>query len=128
MTRVSDATIHAAVTAVVTDDAEIRSKVGRFVKLAISVAEHDLRTGSPAVRATLIRSVVPAMVKAMTVDDSPDEHAELRAQFSDLMAEIRQGVYNPAPPEPEVDVPVDAPPAKKAPVKKTAKKAGARAT
>lgn len=91
----SDATIAAAVTATVAEDAELRARVASFVNRAISQAEGLLLTGTPQVQAQLIRSVVPAMVKAMTVDDAPDEHADLRMQFEELMAELRSGVADP---------------------------------
>lgn len=94
----SDQTIAAAVTAAVSDDAELRGRVASFVNRAISQAEGLLLTGSPQVQAQLIRSVVPAMVKAMTVDDSPDEHADMRAEFEELMTELRSGVADPSLP------------------------------
>lgn len=94
----SDASIKAAVTAVVSEDAALRARVASFVNRAIGQAEGLLLTGTPEVQAQLIRSVVPAMVKAMATDDSPDEHADMRAQFQELMAELRAGVADPSVP------------------------------
>lgn len=116
----SDVTIAAAVEAAVSSDDQLRAQVGSFVKRAIGEAEALLVTGSPAVKAQLVRSVVPAMVKAMTVDDSPDEHAELRDRFDDLMAELRSGVADPGARAVSEGPPTDEPPAKP---KRTRKKA-----
>lgn len=110
----SDAAVAAAVEAAVGADEELRAEVGSFVRMAITESKRLMVTGSPATKVNLIRSVVPAMVKAMTVDDSADEHSVLREEFRDLMAEVRQGVYNPkAPAAPEPEVSVDAAPKKK---------------
>ena len=99
-----------AVAEVVQTDDEVRRRATSFVNLAITRAEGLLRTGAPEVQARLIQSVVPAMVKAVTVDDSADEHAELRSKFEELAAEMRATVADPtiAPEaEPAVD---EAPP------------------
>ena len=98
--------LKAAVAEVVSTDDQVRREAAAFVNLAIRQAKGLLLTGTPDVKAQLIRSVVPAMVKAVTVDDSADEHADLRAAFRELAAELRAEVADPtivADPEPQVD-------------------------
>ena len=72
-------------------DEQSRVRVRRFVDRAMRQAEELLITGSPDVQAQLIKSVVPAMVKALEQRED-DDVSDVREEFREFMAEMRSGV------------------------------------
>lgn len=81
-----------AVSAVVASDDETKRRVQRLIQISLSRAEQMMMTGSADIQLSLIKSVVPAMVKMAGTEEKVDEHADLRAEMQSLMAEVRDTV------------------------------------
>ncbi len=77
---------------VVSDDDAIKARVRRLVISTIELYEEMLITGTPAVKAQLIRSVVPAMLKEMQEEKVDDSIVNLRAEMREMMEQVRQPV------------------------------------
>lgn len=109
----------AALEVAVSSDDMLKVRATRLANSIFSEAEAMIATGSPAVKVQLVKSMLPAIVKAMASEEKVDDQAELRAAFIELQAEVRAGFYQrPDHVDEQAEAPVDTP---KVPVKKPRK-------
>lgn len=73
------------------DDQEVRAKVKELALKALDEVEDILDHGTPAVKTTVLRSFVPALVREMNKKKEDDEIQELKAQMAELIKEMRSG-------------------------------------
>jgi hypothetical protein len=107
----------ATVQAAMAMDDQLRARAVRLVDMMLDEAEKMLRTGTPAVKMNLMRTALPAAMKALGQEDRTDENAQLREDVRELAAEFRARVGG----RTEVAV-SDAPPVDEAPKKPRARK------
>lgn len=125
----------------VDDDAldSIRAEAAEIVQLMLSSAKRTLVAGTPADKAMLTKSVLPAILREMNQAKEDDGLAELREQHAAMMEEVREGLRGPTARSfeeqteyqrsvignaPTLD---DAPTAKRVPAKKVEKKPARKA-
>lgn len=78
--------------ALVADDDTIRARVRTLVNSMVSYAEQMMEYGTPQVKAALIKTALPAMLKEMKEEKEDESVTELRAQVSamyDLLKEYK---------------------------------------
>lgn len=127
------------VVSLVADDAleQIQSEAAEIVQMMLTSAKRTLTVGTPADKAMLTKSVLPAILREMQAAKEDDGLAELREQHAAMMTEVREGLRGPVARSfeeqteyqrsvidsaPTLDEPTRKP-ARKAPAKKPAKKA-----
>jgi hypothetical protein len=93
----------------VQDDEIIRKAIRVTALKALQRANEMLDVGSLATRTTVIRSIMPALVKTLERKETDDELTELRRQIVELMEEIRRGAIIPELPQPPDEVYTDVP-------------------
>lgn len=77
---------------------EIIRRAIRFTAVkALQHANEMLDRGSVANRVTVIRSMMPALVKTLERKETDDELKQLKAELHDLMAEVRSGIKDTTP-------------------------------
>lgn len=72
-------------------DETIKKAVRKLAFESILEAHNLLSAGSPATRLSVIRSLLPALVRSLEKTDEHDNTRELQKQLSDLMEEMRTG-------------------------------------
>jgi hypothetical protein len=95
--------------AAVAGDTTLQDRVRGLVNSLLDEAEELIDSGPPSVKASLIRTVVPALVKEMNADGGSEAIDQMRASLSELHTEIRASLATPATPLPTA--PSDALPA-----------------
>lgn len=92
------------------DDEVIRRAIRYTAVRALEHANEMLSHGSVANRVTVIRSLMPALVRTLDRKETDDELSKLKTDLHDLMAEMREGVKGLTPlPEDLTDIPEDTP-------------------
>lgn len=90
------------------DDEIVRKAVRMLAMKVLDRADYLLEEGSPATRITVIRAIMPALVKTLEKKQDDDELAELRKVLNEVRDELRTGpttiVRIPGPPVVPTDV------------------------
>ena len=117
----------------VADDAldAIRAEAAEIVQMMLASAKRTLTVGTPADKAMLTKSVLPAILREMQAAKEDDGLAELREDHARMMEEVRDGLRGPAARSFEEQTEyqrsvIDAAPTLDDPAKKAPKKAPAR--
>lgn len=82
-------TTNAAIIEVISGDPELQARVRQLVNKAISHAEWVLKFGAESDRLALMRSVVPAMMRALQNVDAANQDAEQREAYGRLMENFK---------------------------------------
>lgn len=101
--------LSAIAAAAVANDTSLQERVRGLVNSLLDEAEELIDSGPPSVKASLIRTVVPALVKEMNADGGSEALDRMRADLAELHAEVRSTLATPATPLPTA--PTDALPA-----------------
>lgn len=75
--------------AAVGDDPEVRTAVKRLALAALNEAETLVTRGTPAVKARVVNSILPALVKSLADTQDTTTTDELRDRLDGLFAEMR---------------------------------------
>lgn len=92
------------------DNDPLRTKARNLIGQLLDEAEFLLNNATPAIRAGLIRSVVPSLVRALKEEHSAsDEMVQMREEVRALMAAATSGMGGGAPQPQSGTVPTDNP-------------------
>ncbi len=86
------------VQASIDDDPELKRRIKALVNLAVDEAHELLVSGSPSIKQNVMRTLLPAAVRAAQANKQDEELATLREQMALLIAEIRTPISEPHPP------------------------------
>lgn len=78
----------AAIGQAVKQDAELAEKARALAHNAIDIAQKYLNTGSPKMQLDVIKSIMPAIGRAMVDKGESEEIAELRTAVAEMMAAL----------------------------------------
>lgn len=76
---------------IVADDPQIRRRMQRLVNALLTDAEHTIQWGSHTEKASLMRSVMPALLRSMQGADADASSAAQKAAYERVMASLRSG-------------------------------------
>lgn len=79
------------VTQAAAQDEIVKQAVRKLAFEVVHEAHKLLNQGSPATRLSVIRSLLPALVRSLEKTDEGDSNKELQNQLAGLMDEIRSG-------------------------------------
>lgn len=79
------------VTQAAAQDELVKQAVRKLAFEVVHEAHKLLNQGSPATRLSVIRSLLPALVRSLEKQDEGDSNAKLQKELADLMGEIRTG-------------------------------------
>ena len=96
------------VTLAAEQDEVIKQAVRKLAFEVVHEAHKMLHQGSPATRLSVIRSLLPSLVRSLEKQEDQDQNIELQKQLAELMKEVRDGtkvVLEVTPIDPEEDTP-----------------------
>jgi len=70
----------------------IRTRAARLVNRMLAEAERQIETATPEIRAQLVKSVLPSIMKELGGSDADTALDELKAQHFELMEGIRSAL------------------------------------
>lgn len=70
----------------------LRARISKIVTLSLDDVEKTLATGTPAAKASIIKTAIPALVKILGEEEKGDELAEMRKMISELTERDRMGI------------------------------------
>lgn len=79
------------VTHAAAQDEIVKEAVRKLAFEVVHEAHKLLNQGSPATRMSVIRSLLPALVRSLEKTDEGDSNKELQKQLAELMQEVRSG-------------------------------------
>lgn len=68
---------------------ETRAAVDRFITAALDEAAYVLENGTPEVKATLFKTIMPVLQRRLEGESESEQLAKVRAAQDELMAELR---------------------------------------
>lgn len=74
---------------VVARDPVLQSRVRALIITLLTEAERSMKWGTPAVKARLMSTAVPAMIRTLGDNAAKDDLEELRGEFAKFQAEMR---------------------------------------
>jgi len=84
--------VNALAAAVVAQDEELRDRVRRIANMTLDAYEQMMQTGTPAVKTTLMRSMIPALVRELKEEKEDDSIVALRFQVEQMNRQMRSDV------------------------------------
>lgn len=78
-------------TAIAEDD-ELKERIRQLAWMVVDRAEYILQHGSPALQAQTMRTIMPAIVRALQQQNEDEKYLKLKQDFEQQMKEIRQNL------------------------------------
>lgn len=79
------------ITAAAAQDELVKQAVRKLAFEVVHEAHNLLSKGSPATRMSVIRSLLPSLVRSLEKNEETEGTKELQKQLGELMAEVRSG-------------------------------------
>lgn len=70
----------------------LRARISRIVTLSLDDVEKTLATGTPAAKASIIKTAIPALVKILGEEEKGDELAEMRRLVMEISERDRMAI------------------------------------
>lgn len=83
--------IAGAMAEVIATDPDLKSRISKLARRALREAEWVLDHGDPAAKNTVIRTLLPAMVKESVASDDEQRLKELESLVSDMRTQMMSG-------------------------------------